>query len=174
MSLLSPRPGSTRTRGVALLLLCSAPVGTLAACAKSEVQVLSPTLSRPDGTACAQLLEALPERLAGLDRRETSPPGAPARAWGDPAVVVECGTPASEEFDGLSTCQEVDGVEWFVPEEQIADQSADVVMSTIGFAPTVTVRVPAERRPPMDVFVELAPAIRTSLRHVSSCDDSTP
>ena len=44
-------------------------------------------------STCANVISALPLRLAGLDLRRTisNPPSSSIVAWGDPAVVLRCG-----------------------------------------------------------------------------------
>jgi hypothetical protein len=49
--------------------------------------------SGPTVSTCAQVISALPLRLAGLDLRRTTsdPPSSSIVAWGDPAIVLRCG-----------------------------------------------------------------------------------
>ena len=44
---------------------------------------------------------------------------ATAAAWGDPAIVLRCGVGEPASFDQFSTCQIVNGVAWYIPDEQI-------------------------------------------------------
>ncbi len=92
-----------------------------------------------------------------------------AAAWGDPAIVLRCGVPTPDGSDEFAVCQETNGVGWFVPEDQIEDQGADVVMTTIGFEPNVEVLVPADYRPPAAAMVDVAAAIKQSIREVKPC-----
>ncbi len=58
------------------------------------VSVSAPSdTSGPTVSTCAQVISALPLRLAGLDLRRTTsnPPSSSIVAWGDPAVVLRCG-----------------------------------------------------------------------------------
>ena len=56
-----------------------------------------------------------------------------------------------------------------MPESQVEDQQADVVMTTVGRAQHVQVVVPARYRPPAAAMVDLAPAIKSSIREVQPC-----
>ena len=63
------------------------------------------------------------------------------------------------------------GVGWFVPDSQVNDQSADVVMSTAGYRPVLQVTVPATYRPNglAAAMVELAPMVKQYTRLVHPC-----
>lgn len=125
--------------------------------------------------ACTELIEALPEIVGGQKQREMEPKSALGAAWGEPAIVLTCGVPLPDEMVATAgtedppTCQVVNGVGWFVPEDQMADQTADVVMTTIDVKPPVQVQLPAGYRPTAAVMVDLAPAIKQTLRHVDRC-----
>ena len=103
-------------------------------------------------------MAALPAHVSDQSRRHTS--GSPlGAAWGDPAIVLRCGVGAPEGYEPGSPCQRVNGVDWFVPEDQIEDQGSDVLLTTIGRSPAVEVAVPSDYRPPNAVMVDLADAI---------------
>jgi hypothetical protein len=131
--------------------------------------VEAPQPAGADARACTRLLDALPDAVSDQRRRAVSPAGAFAAAWGDPAIVLRCGVPRPAGFDRFSTCQVANDVGWFVPDAQIEDQSADVRMTTVGFAQNVEVLVPAGYRPPAAAMVDLAPAVKSSLREVQPC-----
>ena len=122
--------------------------------------------SRADGDppaaeqqACVRLVEALPETVGDQPRAEVT--GNPlAAAWGDPAVVLRCGVAGPADFTPLSTCQDINGVLWFVPEGQVTDQSLDAVVTSMGTLPRVEVTVPAELRPPQGILTDLSDALR--------------
>lgn len=125
--------------------------------------------------ACAELIEAVPETVGGQQQREMEPKSALGAAWGEPAIVLTCGVPLPDEVVATAgtedppTCQVVNGVGWYVPEDQMADQTADVVMTTIDFQPAVQVQLPAAYRPTAAAMVDLAPAIKQTLKHVDRC-----
>ncbi len=84
--------------------------------------------------------------------------------------MLRCGVGTPEDYEPFSPCQRVNGVDWFVPEEQVADQDADVVLTTIGRKPNVEVAIPSEYRPPDAVMVDLAQAIKGRTRVVRACE----
>ncbi len=140
---------------------------TASACGAVEVRRTEVSGSEQD--ACAALVEALPDRVSDQERRETkgNPLGA---AWGDPAIVLRCGVGEPEDYDPFAGCQTVDGVDWFVPLEQIEDQGADAVLTTLGRRPAVEVVVPADQRPPDAVMVDLADAIKAHTSAQEPCE----
>lgn len=143
----------------------------LGACGHGEtVAVDRFEVSATGRTQCRALLEALPDRLADQSRR-TVTKGAYAAAWGDPAIVLRCGVGRPKDFDKFSECQRADGVDWFVPDSVIDDQSADAVMTTIGRDPAVEVRLPAHYRPTGSaaVMVDLAPVLKAHTRVTTPC-----
>ena len=132
------------------------------------VPVDAPAASSATRRACAALTHALPDRVADRSRVDVSTPSRGA-AWGDPATVLTCGVGEPADYDPFGLCQESDGLGWYVPRGQIVDQSADVVMTTIGRSPRLRVTVPAADRPPLDVMVDLAPAVKAHTREVGRC-----
>ena len=113
-------------------------------------------------------MDDVPHRVSERARRETkgSPLGA---AWGDPAIVLRCGVGTPEGYEPSSPCQRVNGVDWFVPEDQLDDQGSDVLLTTIGRKPAVEVEVPSDYRPPDAVMVDLADAIKEHTEVVEPC-----
>ncbi len=157
------RPGPRWVRGVVastLLLL-------VASCANEPVAIDPTSPDQADSLRCRALIDALPDSLAGQDRRMISPAAGRGAAWGDPPIVLTCG--GDWPLPAALNCQEVDGVDWYAPEDQIADQSKDAVLTTVGYQPAVRVEVPTSRRPPADVLVQLAPMIRGALLNTASC-----
>jgi len=143
----------------------------LSGCGKEPVSIPTLRLTAADQARCQRLTSALPDTLAGQDRRKTQPAAALGGAWGDPAIVAQCGVDVPDEFSRTAACSQADGVGWFVPRAQIDDQSADVVMSTAGYRPVLQVTVPASYRPNgvAAVMVELAPMVKTDTVLVHPC-----
>jgi hypothetical protein len=122
-----------------------------------------------DARACRALLAALPDRVADQDRRTTDDGAGYGAAWGDPAIVLRCGTGPGAGFDRFSTCQVVDGVGWYVPEDQVQGRAVDITMTTVGRAQNVEVSIPSDYFPPAAAMVDLAPAVKHTIREVRPC-----
>jgi hypothetical protein len=83
--------------------------------------------------------------------------------------VLRCGVGKPEHYDPAAGCQTVNGLDWYVPEKGMNDQSVDVVMTTIGREPAVQVTLPAQYRPPATAMVDLAPALKAHTRQTTPC-----
>jgi len=138
----------------------------LAGC--GAVHVHDADVSAAERKACLALVDDVPHRVSERPRRETKG-GDLSAAWGDPAIVLSCGVGTPEGYQPGSPCQRANGVDWFVPEDQISDQGKDVVLTTIGRTPSVEVVVPAEYRPPADAMVDLADVIKKHTKVVEPC-----
>ena len=143
----------------------------VAACGKEPVSIPTLRLTAPDQAVCQRVTNALPSTVAEQDRRKTQPAAALGGAWGDPAIIAQCGTAVPKDFSKSAACTEANGVGWFVPDSQVNDQSADVVMSTAGYRPVLQVTVPAHYRPNglAAAMVELAPVVKQYTRLVHPC-----
>ncbi|MBZ5733137.1 DUF3515 domain-containing protein [Nocardioides sp. TRM66260-LWL] len=161
-----PRRRAAALAAVTALLLAPA----LAGCGADAIDVDVPRLDDADAAACRALLDALPERLADLDRRDVSPSDAPARAWGD-GLVLTCGAPQPDDFTSVSGCEEIRGVGWYVPPGEYADSSQDLTATAVGFRPRVSLRVPAAYRGDVSLLAlsDLADPVRARLRLVQPC-----
>ena len=135
------------------------------------VAIDSPAPDARDRAACSRILDALPDTLADERRRPVMPRDAPGAAWGDPAMVLTCGVDRPAGFDEFASCVEANGVAWFVPAEQVEDDSLDVTFSTAGYRPVVQLTVPAEYRPEggAAALAELAKPLRKRLTNVEPC-----
>ncbi len=144
----------SRTRRHRLPCLIGAAVAgvlALGGCS-GPVEVPATELDPGQQAACEALVGELPDRLEdigeeGLARVEVDPGDAPAAAYGDPAVVVTCGVARPPAYDRFAECQEINGVGWFVPEDQIGDEPVEVTLTAVGYRPRVQVVVPAEYWP---------------------------
>ncbi len=160
------------TRGVVASAFALLLGPALTGCSGTDpVPVDSPSLSASAQRACRDFLDAAPATLAGQERRETSPAGAPGAAWGDPAIVVTCGGPLPTAYDRFAECTEADGVGWFVPDAERLDPTSDVVWTAVGYRPLVSIHLPADYRPEgaAAVITQLAGPVRQSLRLVRPC-----
>ncbi|HET8665942.1 MAG TPA: DUF3515 domain-containing protein [Nocardioides sp.] len=143
----------------------------LTACGKEPVSIPTLRLSAADQAVCQRVTNALPDTVADQSRRKTQPAEALGGAWGDPAIVAQCGVPVPAGFNRTSPCQTADGVGWYVPESQFADSDSDLVISTAGYRPVVQVTIPAKYRPEglAAAMVELAPMVKEYTRLVQPC-----
>ncbi len=140
-------------------------------CSAGPVEIDAAELSPADRTACEQFVADLPDTVAGQDPRELSGDTAYGAAWGDPAIVVTCGVGMPAEFDQFSACTDVSGVGWFVPPEQEEDQGVDVLLTAVGYAPRVSLLVPADRRgaDSADALVTISEVVKKDLTLEDDC-----
>jgi hypothetical protein len=143
----------------------------LVACGKEPVSIPTLRLTPADQAVCQRLVNALPDELAGQDRRKTQPAAALGGAWGDPAVVAQCGVAVPGDLTRTSSCTEANGVGWFVPNDQANDNSVDAVLTTAGYRPILQLSVPAKYRGGdlAGALVELAPLVKKYLKLVQPC-----
>jgi hypothetical protein len=140
-----------------------------AACGSDAVRIDNFRVSAAGHQACPALLGSLPTRVADQPRRRPSGSTFGA-AWGKNAIVLRCGVSGKPKgYTRFAACQRADGVDWFVPESVMADQGADVVMTTVGRSPAVQVTVPASYRPATAPMVDLAEVVKAHTREVSPC-----
>jgi hypothetical protein len=141
------------------------------ACGQDPVTIPTLRLTAADQAVCQRVTNALPDRVAEQGRRKTQPAAALGGAWGDPAIIARCGVAVPKDFSKTAACTQADGVGWFVPNSQVNDQSADVVMSTAGYRPVLQVTIPHDYRPNglAAAMVELAPVVKQYTRLVKPC-----
>ncbi len=144
-------------------------LGLLLAACGGPVAVDAPELSGPDASTCRALLDALPQTVDDVERRDVEPARAPAAAWGDPAIVLRCGVEMPQTFDDFATCQETNGVGWFIPEEQMTGSPTAITMTTIGRDVNIEVALPEEHFPPANAMVDLAHAIKQTTEELDPC-----
>lgn len=149
-------------------------VATLAAgCGEGAVELPSYDVGPAQTAACATLLDALPEKFVGLEPREVYPDDAFGAAWGDPSVELTCGGGMPDDFTPGASCEEVEGVGWYVPINQFSDLREDLTIYTIGREPVVRLDVPAEYRREAafaaDALVTLAEPVKTAIPDAQPC-----
>jgi len=143
--------------------LLAAAAGLLAGCGSDTVPIDAAPLPADDADACADLVDALPDTLAGEPRRAVEPADAPGAAWGDPAIVLTCGVGVPADYAPASTCVGVRGVGWFAPDEALEDHGSDLVMTALTHHPRVSVQVPPEHRGSDEVLTALSRPISRTL-----------
>lgn len=109
-----------------------------------------------DSEACRTLVASLPDRLADASRRGAED-AAGVAAWGDPAIVLRCGTQPYGPND--LQCLTVDGIDWIVAADD--PESGAALFATYGRTPAVEVQVPGAYAPAPSALPELAEAIAT-------------
>jgi hypothetical protein len=140
----------------ALVSLALAPV--LSGCSRAVAVEAAP---QGWSKACAEVYTALPDGVAGLDRRETTAQGAAAWSGGadGEVVVLRCGV---EPLDALQTaggCTAVEGggvkVDW-IPGEP---RDGRVTWTTYGRTPAVALEMPADEAVTSSATIDVAPAV---------------
>ncbi|MBD3926841.1 DUF3515 domain-containing protein [Nocardioides cavernae] len=166
---LSRRLGPSTGRGV-VASGAAAVVLALAGCSSTPT-IDDVELSAADRAACESLVADLPDTLAGLDRRDVEPADALGAAWGDPAYVLTCGVAEPGDYEPTAECNVIDGVGWYVTDDQLSDQGEDATPIALSLRPYVEVSVPADYRTEgIDrALAELAPALKEHLGEGLSC-----
>ena len=142
----------------------------LAACGDGAVQVEAPEPAAADRAACRDLLAAVPDKVADQTARRVEPDDAWGTAWGDPPIVLTCGGAEPKGFNRTSTCTTVNGVDWFIPEDELeAETPSDLTMTTVYRRPTVTVRLPADYWPPATTLADLSEAVTSATTRDGAC-----
>ncbi|QIK77007.1 DUF3515 domain-containing protein [Nocardioides piscis] len=120
---------SIRTRGV--VVVCALFV---AGCS-GAVSIDAPDLSSGEQEACAELVAALPDTLAGEPRRDVTPADAPGAAWGEEPIVLTCGVELPSTYDEFASCSQIGDVGWFLPPDELKDPAADIVVTALTHSP---------------------------------------
>lgn len=143
----------------------------LAACSPGSVTIEEPELTEPDRAACEALVDDLPETLAGESRRPVEPDDALGAAWGDPAYVLTCGVPAPADYEPTAECSVIEGVGWYVTDDQLSDLRTDATPIALSLTPYVQVQVPSRYRTEgIDrALADLAPVLKQHLDEGISC-----
>jgi hypothetical protein len=144
---------------------------TLTACSSGPIDVGASRPPEDEQAACRALLDALPRRVADQPAREVQPKGGWGAAWGDPPIVLTCGVPAPHGFGRASSCTTVNGVDWYIPEDELKAGGApsDLTMTTVNRAAGVQVRMPADYWPPATTLADLSSAVRAALPRTGHC-----
>ena len=154
-------------------------LGLVLASCGGPLQVDAPELTGTAARTCSELVDALPETVDDVERREVEPADAPAAACGvrstmelggsDPAIVLRCGVEMPAAFDDFSTCHETNGIGWFIPDEQMTGSPTEITMTTIGRDVNVEVALPVEHFPPANTMVDLSEAIDRATEEIDPC-----
>jgi hypothetical protein len=137
---------------------------SLAGCSAGPVDVVDPEPTGAAASECRAFLRAMPEELVDEERRDVSPDGATAAAWGDPAIVVRCGVDEPGALTPSSRCDVINDVGWFAEE-----LDSELRFTTIGRSVHLEVTVPDDYSPAADVLVKLAEAVTTTTTELHPC-----
>ncbi len=157
---------------------CTAALILLTACSTGlrdtgPVEIETVELSATAREACDAVLEATPSTFVGLAARKVTPQDTTGRAWGSPAVRLTCETSMPEDFTQGASCEEVNGVGWYVPIGQFSDLEADLTIYTIGREPIVKLFVPAKYRSntafAADALVTLSDPVKAGIPEAEPC-----
>ena len=98
---------------------------SLSACGAGNVNLdPAPDAANP---VCAYAMVAMPEKLVGLQQRETTAQG--TTAWGEPAsVILKCGVTIQEPVS--DPCAEVNGIDWVLRPKDAPENSAPPVSAS--------------------------------------------
>jgi hypothetical protein len=149
-------------------VVCSLALLLPAGCSDT-VSVNAPPLTGADARGCRALMKALPDSIADQPRRKVADEGGYGAAWGDPPIVLRCGVPKPQGLDAFATCQVVNGVAWFIPEAQSQGNPVDITMTTVGRRQNVEVSLPEDYFPPANAMVDLASAVKRTIREDKPC-----
>jgi hypothetical protein len=157
---------------VAGLVALGVPLAGCGAPGPVEVDIATP--SGAARTACERLIAALPDNVAGQDRRDVTPSDAPASAWGDPAIVLRCGVARPAALKPASSCYVVNGVGWLATQDGKAVSTTRPIdgtldFTTIGRSVYVEVTVPEAYQPQADALVDVAAAVASSTTDLHPC-----
>ncbi len=143
----------------------------LAGCSPGRVQIDERELSEADRATCEALVDDLPDTLAGELRRSVDPDRALGAAWGDPAYVLTCGVRQPPGYAPTAECSVIEGVGWFVTDDQLSDLRVDATPIALSLTPYVEVQVPARYRTEgIDrALAELAPVLKRHLDEGRPC-----
>lgn len=157
----------TTLRGVVLCLLLAP---WLAACGASAVDLDEPPMSERTRGVCEELVGEVPQQVADLERRDVEPDGALGAAWGDPAIVLRCGVDGPADFDPMNGCTTVNGVDWYIPIEQLeANGEQDLTMTSIERDVSVEITMPAEHWPPAAPLADLSGVVTEHTERTGRC-----
>ncbi|WP_200309320.1 DUF3515 family protein [Streptomyces adelaidensis] len=153
---------SSRIAGLTIGAIALATTAVITVRLLSEPSFSFAAAPMADDPACARISEHYPDRLAGLDRADTSTEG--AAVWGDGAVVARCGFPRLKATE--DACAQVDGVDWVWRTSK--DRDGREVLMTYGREPSVEVQLTDGQAAPDSVLVGLSAVVK-SIRQSNEC-----
>jgi hypothetical protein len=150
----APYPGPvlrSRCLGVIAAFLPAAVL--LTGCGRAVVVQPLPIGAETARTACATVIDALPDTLSAGRSWRVQPDPSSTAAWGSPPVVLRCGdgVRGRQPTDQLLT---VAGITWVVEVRTDGEE-----YRTVGRSPGIVVAVPDLYAPTAAVLAEVTPAV---------------
>jgi predicted small lipoprotein YifL len=153
------------TRAPAALLA----LAVLTGCGGGPVELDGAAPPQSARERCRAFLDGLPATLADQPRREVNPEDGWGAAYGDPPIVVRCGVPIPATYDETAVCTNVNGVDWFIPMEQLeADDPGSYTMTTVNRTPRVEAVLPVDYFPPATAMADLTAPVDAHLQPSTS------
>lgn len=139
---------------------------TLAGCSDPGRSDDLPDLSDDEAAACADLVQALPDPLAGQALTDSDDRTA---SWG--GLELTCGVETPEAYDEYAACIQVRRVGWFVPDSELEDLTGDATATALTTTPYVALHVPGELRSAGvdQMLTQLAAPLREQLEPGEPC-----
>jgi hypothetical protein len=146
---------------------------TKGALAPVTVAAPSPAPAPALAAECTKVLEALPVQLGRLPARVVHSSSPNVVAWGNPAVVLTCGSAKPKDVFPGSAYDFINGGVETGPFYDVTTEHGANVWTTVDRGPYISVAVPAKYQG-ADVLPPISRAIATSLPAVCSTDSNEP
>jgi hypothetical protein len=139
------------------------------------VSASAPPLADEQAAPCAKVLAQLPVTLNRLAPRvvHTLPETPYVVAWGDPAVVLQCGADRPKDLKAGSGAQFILGGAGIGPYYDVQRDGNANVYTSVDRAAYVSITIPAKYQG-ADILPPLSTAIAKALPAVCSVDPTTP
>lgn len=120
-----------------------------------------------DSAACRTVMPALPQQLAGENRRTLEGATDGIAAWGDPAVILRCGLETPQELTCSSALVVVNGVSWLqLPDSGLGETTYIAADRSVRIAVTIPDGSPAGSGPGAIQQISTVVAIKLPVRPV--------
>jgi hypothetical protein len=130
------------------------------ACGSGTVHLSSATPPAAAQSTCRTLLDHLPAKVAGQSRRDDDATW--AAGWGDPPITLTCGVPRPSGFVAGSPCTTVNGVDWFIPQDQLnSSVPVDLTLTAIYREVYLQVELPKDYWPPATALADLSGVVKS-------------
>jgi hypothetical protein len=141
----------------------------------SPVHASAPPHAAAQAAPCAKVLARLPVQLGRLDPRvvHTTPDSPYVVAWGDPPVILACGSARPKALHPGSAEEVFNAGDLAGPYYLVARSGDANVYTIIDRAPYISITVPAKYQA-ADILPTLVGAVGQALPAVCSTDPNTP